>query len=106
MGSITMHPSAVRSWGSRARACGDDVRTSKAHVTQAETDMASACVAGMASKVASQHYTDGVEKGVATVADSVHDTGDKLVQTATMVSVTDDESANPFHDVGGYEGHR
>lgn len=96
MGQIEFRPSEVTAWGRMARQSGDDVRGAKRKVVAAEEDAACVFASGLATKRASDRFTDAMETHVGKVAEALVGTGEKLVTTASIVRSTDDASTDLF----------
>ena len=98
---LVFHPAVVRSWGVAARGNGADVRAARRRVTTATEEAAAARLAGLASDHASERYLSRVGQGVGQVADNVTGTGDRLVETVSVVRSADDASVDLFQHRGG-----
>lgn len=96
MGQLEFRPRLVRSWGHAARDTGQDVRSAKSTVGTASEHASSAHLTGLAAGGASQRFTSGVESTISTLAGALTGTGDQLLSTVTVVTSTDDASANLF----------
>ncbi|MQA06473.1 MAG: hypothetical protein GEV07_28410 [Streptosporangiales bacterium] len=99
--SVTIRPAVVRSWGAAARTTGDDVRTAKPKVDSAEDNAQLARITELASHRALSRYVEQVSGGIGQVAGDIRGTGEKLAQTANVVTGTDDDGANLFRRWGG-----
>lgn len=96
MGHIDIRPRAVRRWGHAAKDSGHDVRTAKSKVGKAAEDAGRAHLTGLSVDGASRRFTSTIESTIASVASAVTGTGGQLLSTVTIVTSTDDASADLF----------
>lgn len=106
MGQLEFRPGVVSAWGRTARQSGGDVRSAKRKVAAAEQDAACVFAPDLATRRASDRFTELTETHVGNVAEALAGTGDKLATTASLVRTTDNESTNLFRSWSGRHGAR